>query len=49
MTPIHDQDDRALLETFRASRSEAAFTELVRRHLPLVMQVARRRRPRGAR
>jgi len=45
MTPIHDQDDRALLETFRASRSEAAFTELVRRHLPLVMQVARRRLP----
>lgn len=45
MIPIHDQDDRALLETFRASRSGAAFTELVRRHLPLVMQVARRRLP----
>lgn len=38
-----DQDDRSLLEAFRDTHSEAAFTELVRRHLPLVFQVAHRR------
>ncbi|MCW1920972.1 sigma-70 family RNA polymerase sigma factor [Luteolibacter arcticus] len=38
-----EKDDRSLLEWFRDTRSEPAFTELVRRHLPLVFQVAHRR------
>lgn len=42
--PIPEEmDDRGLLETFRDTRSESAFTELVHRHLPLVFQVAYRR------
>src|SRR5216683_2681809 len=34
-----DQTDRDLLQDFAASRSEAAFTELVRRHGRLVLTV----------
>jgi RNA polymerase sigma factor (sigma-70 family) len=34
--------DRALLERFAAGRDEAAFAELVRRHGPMVLGVARR-------
>jgi RNA polymerase sigma factor (sigma-70 family) len=34
--------DRALLERFAASRDEAAFAEVVRRHGPMVLGVARR-------
>ena len=34
--------DAQLLERFTAGRSEAAFTELVRRHGPLVLGVCRR-------
>lgn len=36
-------DDRILLERFRDTRSDAAFTSLVRRYLPMVFEVARRR------
>ena len=36
-------DDLRLLEAFRDTRDDAAFTELVRRHLPLVFHVAYRR------
>lgn len=36
-------DDANLLRDFRQSGSDVAFTELVRRHLPLVFQVALRR------
>ena len=36
-------EDSTLLNEFRHWRSEAAFTELVRRHLPLVFHVALRR------
>jgi len=40
----HDEkDDPALLEEFRSTRSETAFTAIVRRHLPLVFHSARRR------
>jgi RNA polymerase sigma factor (sigma-70 family) len=39
----HPPDDGTLLESFRDTRSESAFTELVRRHLPLVFHVAQRR------
>lgn len=38
-----EKDDQWLLEEFRDTRSEPAFTELVRRHLGLVFQVAQRR------
>ena len=38
-----EKDDQRLLEAFRDTRSEPAFTELVRRHLGLVFQVAQRR------
>ncbi|MEO5916843.1 MAG: sigma-70 family RNA polymerase sigma factor [Luteolibacter sp.] len=38
-----ETDDSTLLNDFRDKRSDAAFTELVRRHLPLVFHVARRR------
>ena len=43
MSDLHETDDSALLDDFRDSRSERAFTELVRRHLPLVFHVALRR------
>ncbi len=35
--------DHALLEEFQSTRSEAAFTLLVKRHLPLVFHTALRR------
>ena len=43
MSELHEHDDSTLLDDFRDTRSEAAFTELVRRHLPLVFNVALRR------
>ncbi len=43
MSRLPDHDDGALLSGFRKTRDEAAFTELVQRHLPLVFHVARRR------
>ena len=43
MPELHEKDDATLLGDFRDTRSETAFTELVRRHLPLVFQVALRR------
>lgn len=39
----HPPDDGTLLKDFRDTRSESAFTALVRRHLPLVFHVALRR------
>ena len=38
-----DPDDASLLREYCTSRSEAAFTQLVRRHLPLVFHAALRR------
>lgn len=43
MSEHSDPDDHTLLADFRDHRSEPAFTELVRRHLPLVFHVAQRR------
>jgi RNA polymerase sigma factor (sigma-70 family) len=42
--PVHDDatTDRQLLARFTADRDEAAFAELVRRHGPMVLGVARR-------
>ncbi|HWB02842.1 MAG TPA: sigma-70 family RNA polymerase sigma factor [Verrucomicrobiales bacterium] len=40
---MSDSDDTSLLHEYCASRSEAAFTSLVRRHLPLVYHAALRR------
>jgi len=38
-----EPDDSVLLNDFRDTRNDAAFTEIVRRHLPLVFHVALRR------
>ncbi len=43
MTDPNEPDDATLLRRFCATRDEAAFTRLVRRHLPLVYHVAWRR------
>jgi RNA polymerase sigma factor (sigma-70 family) len=42
--PVHDRapTDRQLLQRFAVGRDEAAFAELVRRHGPMVLSVARR-------
>lgn len=43
MSEHFETDDSTLLDEFRETRNEAAFTEIVRRHLPLVFQAALRR------
>src|SRR6187402_2537595 len=40
---MSDSDDHALLKDYCTARSEAAFTQLVQRHLPLVYHAALRR------
>ncbi|GAA5131543.1 sigma-70 family RNA polymerase sigma factor [Luteolibacter yonseiensis] len=43
MSQHSEPDDSTLLNDFRDTRNDAAFTEIVRRHLPLVFHVALRR------
>src|SRR5262245_30732605 len=40
--PLRDVSDGELLDAFRARQDETAFTLLVRRHGPMVLDVARR-------
>src|SRR6516164_9249357 len=40
--PASTADDLALLERYRVGRDELAFTELMRRHGPMVLGVCRR-------
>ena len=43
VNPVTDDDDSTLLQRYAANRDEAAFAEVVRRHLPFVYAAALRR------